>query len=100
MAERREGGRDRGAVHLRFRGRVQGVGFRYFVTRIATEYGVEGYVRNLSDGGVEIWAEGSSEALKRLVEAVSSGPELARVSSLERSDDVSTGSFQGFSVRY
>ena len=67
------------AVRVRVTGRVQGVGFRHFVSRRAAELGVAGWVRNLPDGGVETEAVGGEAALARFVEAVRTGPRHARI---------------------
>ncbi|MBI4459955.1 MAG: acylphosphatase [Acidobacteria bacterium] len=64
-------------------GRVQGVGFRFFVERIASEFGLRGYVRNRRDGRVEVYAIGEEEILKRLREELRAGPPGSRVSSVE-----------------
>ncbi len=53
-----------------FQGRVQGVGFRYNTERLAAAYPVQGYVQNLSDGRVEMHAEGEDEALAALLQAI------------------------------
>ncbi len=58
------------AVHAWFRGRVQGVGFRYQVCRLAAQHHVVGWVRNLSDGRVEMWAEGLARDTSELLEAI------------------------------
>ena len=55
-------------------GRVQGVGFRYFTQHEARRLGLNGYVRNLPDGRVEVVAEGSRRALEALVSALREGP--------------------------
>ena len=55
-------------------GRVQGVGFRYFVQEAAIREGVTGYVRNLFDGSVEAYVEGESEAVTRVERAIRMGP--------------------------
>jgi len=65
------------------RGRVQGVGFRYFAQRAASELGVAGYVRNLDDGGVEVYASGSSEQLSRFAALLQRGPRGALVQSAD-----------------
>jgi acylphosphatase len=70
-------------VHLVIHGRVQGVGFRYFVSSEARGLGLRGTVRNRADGTVEVEAEGGPEALARLVEAVRRGPPAARVERVE-----------------
>jgi acylphosphatase len=66
-------------VALRFRGRVQGVGFRVFVYREAIALDLTGHVRNRPDGSVEAEAEGPRERLERWVAAVAAGPRAARV---------------------
>ena len=70
-------------VHLVIRGRVQGVGFRWFAQREARALGLTGVVRNLADGAVEVEAEGDRARLERLVEALREGPRSARVTSVE-----------------
>jgi acylphosphatase len=60
-------------------GRVQGVGFRYSTEEVANRLGLHGWVRNLSDGRVELEAEGDRPALERLLEFLRAGPRLARV---------------------
>lgn len=63
------------ALRIVVRGRVQGVGFRYFVSRQASEYGVRGEVWNLRDGGVEVAAENESEQILRdFADALHEGP--------------------------
>ncbi len=65
------------------RGRVQGVGYRAFVERVALELGLAGYAKNLPDGRVEVVAEGEEEALNLLLEKLKAGPRLARVEGVE-----------------
>lgn len=65
-------------------GRVQGVGFRFFVERCAETLKIRGWVRNLSDGRVEVVASGSPDALIRLETALHSGPPGARVDQVVR----------------
>ena len=61
------------------RGRVQGVGFRYFTQAAAVRAGVGGWVRNHPDGTVEIAATGDADALARLEQEIRRGPPGARV---------------------
>lgn len=61
------------------RGRVQGVGFRYFACTQAQRLGVRGWVRNLPDGNVEIHAETDSERMDEFYRQIRSGPRMARV---------------------
>ena len=80
------------------RGRVQGVGFRYFVESAAMREGLHGWVRNLPDGSVEAQAEGDADAIERFERALRHGPPAARVDEV-RVDAVNpTGRDTGFSV--
>ncbi len=71
-------------VRLRLEGRVQGVGFRFFAKRLASEHGVTGYARNLPGGSVEILACGGD--LQAFLDRVARGPVLARVERVEREE--------------
>jgi acylphosphatase len=66
-------------VHLEVVGRVQGVGFRWFVREAARRADLAGWVRNREDGRVEIAASGSESAIAQLVSAARTGPPGARV---------------------
>jgi acylphosphatase len=70
------------AVH----GTVQGVGFRWFVLREAHRLGLRGWVRNLSDGSVEVVADGSPAMLADLQRALARGPSAATISRVEDVD--------------
>ncbi len=79
-------------------GRVQGVGFRYYVADVARREGVDGWVRNLPDRRVEIAAEGDAEAVDRFERAVRHGPPAARVDDVDVTENVPAGA-SGFTVR-
>jgi acylphosphatase len=81
------------------RGRVQGVGFRYFVERAAARLSVGGYVRNRADGSVEVLAVGGASQLEKLSQALRKGPPIARVDDVEESEAASEP-VTGFQVRY
>jgi acylphosphatase len=84
----------RPATRILVSGRVQGVGFRWWVTAQATGLGVEGWVRNLADGRVEVLAIGAADAIERLTESCGRGPPGAEVRGVETgaaADDGSTG---------
>ncbi len=68
---------------FRVRGRVQGVGFRWWTRRTAQGLGVRGLVRNMPDGSVEVHAVGPADALARLEEALRRGPPAARVERID-----------------
>jgi acylphosphatase len=71
-------------IHLKVVGRVQGVGFRWFVWERAEELGVSGWVRNTSTGDVEVAASGDDAKLVMFEAAVSRGPAGAWVQHVER----------------
>ena len=79
-------------------GRVQGVGYRYFVMRAAEALGVTGFVRNLADGRVEAVGEGPEEVLAEFESKLRQGPAFSAVESVERSLIASRGD-RGFQVR-
>ncbi len=58
------------AKHVIFKGRVQGVGFRYSCHRMAARCEVSGFVRNLPDGSVELWAQGSATEVTAYLQAI------------------------------
>jgi acylphosphatase len=68
------------------RGRVQGVGFRWFVEREAHILGIAGWVRNNTDGSVEILAQGTGDQLTELLSRLREGPRAARVDAVEESE--------------
>jgi len=79
-------------------GRVQGVGFRYFVQGKAVELGLDGWTRNLDDGRVEVYAVGPGETLSNLAAALHLGPRMAEVRGVEEMEDV-VQKVAGFLVR-
>jgi acylphosphatase len=80
-------------------GRVQGVGFRYFVRQEATELGVSGWVSNQPDGSVRVVAEGSHGALEDLLGVLEAGPRGARVDRVDAHWSDARGDVRGFGVR-
>mgnify|MGYP003948386701 CR=1 FL=1 len=85
-------------VHVRIRGRVQGVYFRQSTCARAGELGLSGWVRNRTDGSVELVAEGLPEAIDALVQWCHQGPKMAEVSEVERRDEDPVGLDGGFDV--
>lgn len=67
------------ALRAQISGRVQGVGYRYFTQAQARHHGLNGYVRNLADGGVEVLAVGERQELEVFVRDLQQGPPTARV---------------------
>jgi acylphosphatase len=82
----------------RVRGRVQGVGFRYFVEHSATLLGLAGWVRNRDDGSVEVYAVGAAEQLSELAGLLWKGPRWAEVRGVDESE-AAVEHVRGFSVR-
>lgn len=82
------------------RGLVQGVGFRWFVQRIACSSGLTGYVSNKPAGGVEVVAEGDEQALNRLVEALRQGPPAARVENVNVIWSDAQNRYPGFTIEH
>jgi acylphosphatase len=81
------------------RGRVQGVGFRWFVQREAQMLGLSGWVRNNFDGAVEVLACGTSEQLETLKRRLESGPRAARVDRVEQTEaEASPQDLTGFRI--
>ncbi len=74
---------DEARAAYRIHGRVQGVGFRYWVRKQAKRLEIRGSVRNLSNGSVETALAGSTEAVKRMSQLLHSGPSLAHVDRVE-----------------
>ncbi|MEA3396164.1 MAG: acylphosphatase [Chloroflexota bacterium] len=88
------------AVHIIVHGDVQGVGFRYFTLRTAQALRLVGWVKNRSDGAVEIWAEGPERLLKQLLSAVRAGPDGGFVSHVDVQWTAPTTKFRNFLIRY
>ena len=87
------------ARHYVVTGRVQRVGFRFFVYEAGCRENISGWVRNLPDGRVEVSAEGDADAIERFDLALRRGPAGARVDEVETDIVPPTGRFSGFSVR-
>jgi acylphosphatase len=82
------------SIHLEVSGRVQGVGFRWFVVEEARRLQLSGWVRNRPDGKVEIAASGNADALARLESTVTSGPPGAQVQKVSRLPQVAVEQLQ------
>ena len=87
------------AFYARVRGRVQGVGFRYSAIREAHRLLINGWVRNASNGDVEVWAEGPPEKLNSFLEWLKRGPQFSRVDTVDKEDKEPKG-FYDFKAEY
>ena len=84
------------SLHGFVSGRVQGVGFRYFVMRHAEAEGVTGFARNLPDGRVEFLLQGDAGAVSRVVDRVRQGPRHAQVTGVTCSEPQDLPARDGF----
>jgi len=82
------------------RGIVQGVNYRWFAQRRATELELVGFVRNMPDGSVQVVVEGKRAAIEQLLEALRVGPAAAVVESVTVEWSAPQGEFERFEVRY
>jgi acylphosphatase len=87
-------------LHAYVYGRVQGVGFRYFVVQKAHTLSLRGYARNESDGSVEVLAQGPRPALEHLLLYLRQGPSAARVRDVRVTWDAPTEHMSGFHTRW
>ena len=87
-------------VHLIIEGRVQGVFFRASAKEQADKLGINGWVRNLPGGSVEIRAEGKKENLKQFLDWCNTGPPNSEVSNIEIEYLKPTGEFDTFYIKY
>jgi acylphosphatase len=85
-------------LHAIVEGRVQGVGFRYFVRENAAALGLTGWVRNRWDDTVELTAEGRREQLERLLSFIHRGPRVAFVTQVKTDWQPASGEFKDFRV--
>lgn len=89
---------DLASVRVIVHGRVHGVFFRAFASGHARELGLRGYVRNLPDGTVEVYAEGERRQLATLIEHLKVGPPAARMEEMEVHWSDYTGKYSHFAV--
>ena len=81
------------------KGRVQGVNFRYYVLRKANELGVNGYVRNLKDGDVEILAQGTRDSIDKLIEFIKGNPGSSFVTDIKLNWEKPETYFGNFQIK-
>lgn len=87
-------------LHAVVSGRVQGVFFRDYTRSEAERLGVSGWVRNRSDGAVEVLISGEEHKVDQMVEWLYQGSPMSRVSSVEVDSAESPGDLRGFEIRY
>ncbi len=89
---------DKSGAHIFINGQVQGVGFRNFAQRYAFLLGLKGYVKNLSDGRVEIELEGERSRIDLFMEHLHRGPSLSKVINLDVSWTAASDRFKDFAI--
>jgi len=87
-------------AHVFYSGHVQGVGFRYTAEDIAESLGLKGWVKNLSDGRVEIIAEGDEKDLKDFLDKISRGQMTRYIKDADVSWEKATKEFESFEVAF
>jgi acylphosphatase len=90
---------DQTRAHLRIQGRVQGVYFRASTVAEAQRFALTGWVRNCSDGSVEVVAEGSRAAIEELIVWCRHGPDGARVAQVQIDWEQPQNNFAGFTIK-
>jgi len=91
---------ERARAQILVLGYVQGVGYRFFVEDEATALGLDGYVRNTYDGGVEVVAEGPKSKIEQLISLLKVGPATAEVEEVKVTWQEYRGDAKGFRIRY
>ena len=87
-------------LYILISGRVQGVGFRAFTKRNATQLGIRGYAKNLSNGKVEVVAEGDRATLDQLLVVLRKGPSASKVDDVKIEERPFSGKHKAFEIRY
>jgi len=88
------------AAEIYVRGRVQGVGYRFFTERVAAEFGIRGWSKNLPDGRVMLEIEAGREKAEMFVKELEAGPSMARVAGVSVSWKPYQGRFNNFSIKF
>jgi acylphosphatase len=82
-------------------GSVQGVGYRFFAERVAAQLDISGYVKNMFDGSVEVYAIGNTAQLDALKDQLERGPRMARVHGVEERDaEILAQYSNGFTIEH
>lgn len=83
------------------KGRVQGVGYRWFARQAARELGLTGFVRNLINGDVEVVAQGEEEVLNHFIQQLSQGPAFAYVTEVQTEElDIPEDRYKSFEIAF
>jgi len=85
---------------LKIHGRVQGVGYRFFASKTAPAYDIKGYVRNMSDGTVEVVAEGKENNINEFIKKLKQGPSFSYVEYIDKQKEEIDRPFSGFDISH
>ncbi len=85
---------------IKITGRVQGVGFRYFTHKKATELAIKGWVRNTRNGGVLVLAQGNKADLETFIDYLKIGPPMSRIDQISKVEMKIVNVFSDFVVKY
>jgi acylphosphatase len=86
--------------HIRIHGKVQGVGYRFFATRVARRLGLKGWIQNNRDSCVEALVEGEKEAIDDWLNELREGPRYAEVTKIEQETKEFSGKLPDFDVKF
>jgi len=87
-------------LHVNFSGTVQGVGFRFTVRRIAEQYEVTGFVKNLPKGDVEVVTEGNREVVEDFIDAICNSSLRSYIRNAEKGWEPATGEYKEFEIKF
>lgn len=85
--------------HCLINGHVQGVGYRMAARQQAESLDINGWVRNLPDGRVEMWLEGDEQRVEEMLDWAHQGPRFAGVTRIDKQHQSATEKYQDFSIR-
>ena len=85
---------------IRIHGKVQGVGYRFFATRVARRLGLKGTIQNNRDGSVDAVVEGERDSIDDWLEELKEGPRYAEVTKIDQETKDFTGRLGDFDVKF
>jgi len=85
---------------IRIHGKVQGVGYRFFATRVARRLGLKGWIQNNRDGSVEAAVEGEKSSIDEWIEELKEGPRYAEVTKIDQETKDFSGKLPDFDVKF
>ncbi|HEY6842650.1 MAG TPA: acylphosphatase [Thermoanaerobaculia bacterium] len=86
--------------HIHIHGKVQGVGYRFFATRVARRLGLKGWIQNNRDGAVEAMVEGDGTVIDEWLEELKEGPRYAEVTKIDQETKEFSGKLPDFDVKF